>query len=102
MNDNSNEDFGITPDNFNSVLPRTIIAEANPERLDKQGTSFSGIQGLAGTLGQMSTYGAGTNILRNPSRRFYDPEITTTAIFLPRTIPGSVLRQQGLPTLRRI
>lgn len=74
------------PDSFNSILPRTIFAEADPERLDKKGQTFTGIQGLAGVMGQIPTIGAGNNILRNPSRRFYDPEITTTSIHLPRTI----------------
>jgi hypothetical protein len=74
------------PESFNSILPRTIFAEADPERLDRKGQTFTGIQGLAGVMGQIPTVGAGSNILRNPSRRFYDPEITTTSIYLPRTI----------------
>jgi len=74
------------PENFNDILPRTIFAEADPERLDKTGASFTGYPGLGNSVNQMVTYGAGNNILRNPSRRFYDPEITTTAIYLPRTV----------------
>lgn len=88
MKERLDEDFSVMPESFDSILPRTIMAESQyaQKEADKTATTFSGIQGLAGMLGQMSTYGAGTNILRNPSRRFYDPEITTTAIFLPRTI----------------
>lgn len=76
--------------NFQSILPRTIFSEVDPERLDKKGATFTGFQslGLGGgnLLNQIAAYGAGNNILRNPSRRFYDPEITTTAIYLPRTL----------------
>ena len=83
----------VGPDeNFYNILPRTIFAEADPQRLDKKSATFTGNQsismGLAGgtLINQIAGYGAGNNILRNPSRRFYDPEITTTAIYLPRTI----------------
>jgi hypothetical protein len=88
----SDRDYFPGPEeNFNNILPRTIFAEADPERLDRKGTTFTGDQAFSnlggGTLiNQIAGYGAGNNILRNPSRRFYDPEITTTAIYLPRTI----------------
>lgn len=78
-------------ENFFNVLPRTIFAEADPDKLDRKGSTFTGNQSLTNLAGgtlinQIAGYGAGNNILRNPSRRFYDPEITTTAIYLPRTI----------------
>jgi len=76
------------PESFQDMLPRTINAETDRERI-KKGTSgqFQSL-GLGGgnLLNQIAAYGAGNNILRNPSRRFYDPEITTTAIYLPRTL----------------
>lgn len=88
----ADREFPLEPgENFYNVLPRTIFAEADPERLDRKGTTFTGNQSFANLAGgtlinQIAGYGAGNNILRNPSRRFYDPEITTTAIYLPRTI----------------
>lgn len=79
--------------NFNSIIPRTIFSEADPELLDKKGQTFTGLgtgamgAGMGfGNLPNMMGGPGGGNIMRNPSRRFYDPEITTTAIFLPRTV----------------
>jgi hypothetical protein len=78
--------------NFYDVLPRSVSFEANPEFLDRKGATFTGVSGInsLGLTGnalmqQISQTGASNSILRNPSRRFYDPEITTTAIYLPRT-----------------
>lgn len=70
--------------NFQQMLPRSIIAESyqTQERLDKTGATFTG-----NPLGVIGNYIQGSNnVLRSPSRRFYDPEITSTAIFLPRSV----------------
>jgi len=77
--------------NFQDMVPRSIFAEADPELMDKKGATFTGFTGGTGYgFNQMQLAGMGgmgsNNILRNPSRRFYDPEITTTAIYLPRNI----------------
>lgn len=75
--------------NFEEMIPRSIFAEANPEKLDKTGQTFTGQTGMGynpmlfATMGGMS---GGSNILRSPNRRYYDPELTTTAIYLPRNI----------------
>lgn len=73
--------------NFNSVHPRTIFAESSEDRLDKTGQTFTGSgYGLSNIYSNPGNVLGGPNVLRNPSRRFYDPEITTTAIYLPRQI----------------
>jgi len=78
---------GRLDENWNDILPRTIFAEADPDKLDKTGSTFTGNQGMGtGMVNQLSAYGSGNNIMRNPSRRFYDPEITTSAIYLPSTL----------------
>jgi hypothetical protein len=73
--------------NFNKIIPRSIFGEADPERLDKKGQTFTGGLGYGLNYNLWATAaGAGANIYRNPSRRFYDPEITTSAIYLPRNV----------------
>lgn len=77
--------------NFQDMVPRSIFAEADPELMDKKGATFTGFTGGTGYgFNQMMMAGMGgmgsNNVFRNPSRRFYDPEITTTAIYLPRNI----------------
>jgi len=77
--------------NFQDMVPRSIFAEADPEIMDKKGATFTGFTGGTGYgFNQMMMAGMGgmgsSNVFRNPSRRFYDPEITTTAIYLPRNI----------------
>ena len=77
--------------NFQDMVPRSIFAEADPEVMDKKGATFTGFTGGTGYgFNQMMMAGMGgmgsSNVFRNPSRRFYDPEITTTAIYLPRNI----------------
>ena len=77
----------IKPDEFERMLPRSIIAEADPDRLDRKGQTFTGGSGYGLNNNLFATAaGAGGNIYRNPSRRFYDPEMTTTSIYLPRNI----------------
>jgi len=76
--------------NFQDMRPRSIFAQAE-EEMDKKGATFTGFTGGSGYgFNQMMMAGMGgmgsNNIMRNPSRRFYDPEITTTAIYLPRNI----------------
>ena len=80
---------GESMENFQDILPRSIFAESQQqqERLDKTGASFIGITGdIAGGGSNYMNTGDSMNIMRHPSRRFYDPQITTTAIYLPRTI----------------
>lgn len=77
--------------NFQEMIPRSIFAEADPDILDKQAATFSGLPGMSGSTFNTSlfaNYGGSSsnNIYRNPARRFYDPEITSTAIFLPRNV----------------
>jgi len=73
--------------NFQNMIPRSIFAEADPNILDKKGTTFTGMTGSTFNASLFSNYGSNSmNIYRNPARRFYDPEITTTAIYLPRNI----------------
>jgi len=78
-----------TPNSFDAMLPRTIFAEAQSEYLEKSATT-QGLPNSGSLLGpnMMAGNTGGTNlgnIYRNPVRRFYDPEITTTAIYLPRS-----------------
>jgi len=71
-------------DNFDRLLPRDIhSASMQEDREDKQGSSsFTGTVNTSAFMGMQPS----ANILRNPARRFYDPEITTTAIYLPKDI----------------
>jgi len=64
--------------NFQSNLPRSINGSS---RLSKTAAPTAGMGDIA-ALSSMS----GGNIYRNPARRFYDPEVSTTAIYLPRTL----------------
>ena len=66
--------------NFQEMIPRSIYAEAGQDRLDKTASIFTGAQG--GSTG-MGGGGAG-DVLRNPSRRFYHPEYTMSAMYMPR------------------
>lgn len=70
--------------NFDRLLPRDIHSAAMQEdSRDKQGSSsLTGTVNTAAFMGMNSS----SNILRNPARRFYDPEISTTAIYLPKDI----------------
>jgi ribosomal protein L12E/L44/L45/RPP1/RPP2 len=84
---------GMNPEmakNFQDMIPRSIFAEADPDLLDRKGQTFTGGYGYGFNPSIFATLsgsgGAGNNIYRNPARRFYDPEITTTAIYLPRNI----------------
>jgi len=73
--------------NFNNMIPRSIFVEADPEFLDRKAATFTGLAGTSFNAAFFPQYGGNSlNIYRNPARRFYDPEITTTAIFLPRNI----------------
>ena len=79
----------------NNMHPRSINAEYQAEiDLDRTGNTFSGntrtgnngnsnISDMLGTAGMNS---GSPNIVRNPSRRYYDPEVTTTAIYLPKDL----------------
>ena len=74
-------------ESFQDILPRTIFSEANPELLDKTASTFTGTLGSgSGMTNQLAAVGGSNNILKSPSRRFYDPEITTSAIYLPSTL----------------
>lgn len=66
---------------FDQIKPRSISASVAADFERKVAAANPGILGsdLAGAGGM-----AGQGILRNPSRRFYDPEFSTTAIFLPK------------------
>jgi hypothetical protein len=70
-------------DKFNSMLPRTISSESTYVREDKQGNLLDGL-GNNAIFGSAGSPGAG-NILRSPSRRFYDPAVNATSIFLPQS-----------------
>lgn len=79
-----------SPNSFDAMLPRTIFAETNSEYLEKEANYTQGLNNSGSLLGpnMMAGNTGGTNlgnIYRNPVRRFYDPEITTTAIYLPRS-----------------
>ncbi len=82
-----NEKDTIMPQNFQDMIPRSIFAEVDPSILDKKANTFTGMAGSTFSPSLFASGGAnGMNIYRNPARRFYDPEITTTAIYLPRNI----------------
>lgn len=69
-----------------NMLPRTIFSEyGSTDRSDKVGDT-NAIVGLNGLLGTPGMNVGGPSIMRNPSRRFYDPEVTTTSIYLPRDL----------------
>jgi hypothetical protein len=76
--------------NFDEMFPGAMFgshyAEADQKQFEKDKTGAS--NPYSGTVNTSSFLGMNpsSNILRNPSRRFYDPEITTTAIFLPKDI----------------
>lgn len=77
-------------DNFQSMYPSSINSRAYIEENGREKTaatynssSLSSLSALGLSAGLAT---GGLNILRNSSRRFYDPEITTTAIYLPRSI----------------
>lgn len=75
--------------NFQDMIPRSIFAEADPDYLDRKGQTFTGGYGYGfnpSIFATMAGAGGAGNIYRSPARRFYDPEITTTAIYLPRNI----------------
>lgn len=81
------EKFDEMNHNFQEMIPRSIFAEADPDLLDRKGQTFTGGSGYTFNSSLFNTANtSGSNIYRNPSRRFYDPEITTTAIYLPRNI----------------
>ena len=71
--------------NFQSTLPRTIHSQASGEEFENRtgAATLGGFTDLA-SLGMSG--GGGNTVYRNASRRFYDPQITTTAIYLPRSI----------------
>ena len=81
MNENGNN---FPPDsNFNNILPmgsfRHGASESDPDRLKKGADdSFSS----AFTSGMMG--GGASSMMRSPARKFYDPELTNTAIYLPK------------------
>lgn len=68
--------------NFQDSFPRSINGTPH---IDGEKTKTANMAPNMGDLGALSSM-AGGNIYRNPSRRFYDPEVTTTAIYLPRTL----------------
>lgn len=67
--------------NFQSSMPRSINSSVPHTASQKTAAPAVNMGDLA-SLSAMS----GGNIYRNPARRFYDPEISTTAIYLPRTL----------------
>lgn len=75
-------------ENFLTTFPRSVnsinvFAEDSENRSKSAATSFSGMPAI-NALGML---GSGANaIYRNASRRFYDPQISTTAIYLPREL----------------
>jgi len=71
--------------NFQDSLPRSINGTPYVSQ-EGQGTTKTASPAV--NMGDLATLGAmsGGNVYRNPSRRFYDPEVTTTAIYLPRTL----------------
>ena len=81
---NENSPISGYRDNFDIILPRDVHSAAvQDDRGDKQSTSsYTGTVNTSSFMGMQSS----ANILRNPTRRFYDPEITTTAIYLPKDI----------------
>jgi len=80
--------------NFESMYPSSINSRAwlgdssESGAREKTAATYNSTNfGSLATLGLSSGLAnGGLNILRNSSRRFYDPEITTTAIYLPRSI----------------
>jgi hypothetical protein len=86
-----NEKFSSHERNFESMYPSSI--NSRPWIEDSAGREKTAATYNSSNFGSLATLGlssglasGGINILRNSSRRFYDPEITTTAIYLPRSI----------------
>lgn len=79
--------FGSTPDSFQNLRPRSLYSSIyNEGRDDKAGQQYTGGVGMGLNPLFFSGFTGYNNISRNPARRFYDPEITTTAIYLPRNV----------------
>lgn len=76
-----NRDTRSSFDNFQANLPRTIHGAPVTDSKTKTAAPSLNVGDLA-ALSAMS----GGGIYRNPARRFYDPEISTTAIYMPRTL----------------
>ena len=71
--------------NFQDTLPRTIYSQAVGDEFQNR-TAAVPTGGIA-DMAALGLFGAqGGSVYRNASRRFYDPQITTTAIYLPRSI----------------
>jgi len=75
--------------NFQDMMPRSIYAESSPDNhLIKTSSDLSGMGGYGGGSGGNGMYGGGSggagDILRNPARRFYHPEYTMSAMYMPR------------------
>jgi hypothetical protein len=74
--------------NFNNILPRSVYSEVDKELIEKK-SNISGLGNIMSMQGSalFGNIGAGQgNIYRNPARRFYDPQINTTSIYLPQTL----------------
>ena len=67
---------------FNEMLPRSIYA--TPYIRSKTGSS-AGFGGMSQDNLASGGYMGSNNIMRNPSRRFYDPRYTATSMYMPRS-----------------
>ena len=81
---NGNNDSGLikVSSEFNDMLPRSIYA--TPYIRSKTGSASD-----FGGMSQDNLAGGGSigynNVMRNPSRRFYDPRYTATSMYMPRS-----------------
>ena len=81
---NGNNDSGLikVSSEFNDMLPRSIYA--TPYIRNKTGSASD-----FGGMSQDNLAGGGSigynNVMRNPSRRFYDPRYTATSMYMPRS-----------------
>jgi len=75
------------PENFNKILPQTITASAShEEHLDKTAQTFTGFNSAFPPTMNAGVFLNSPGVMRGPSRRFYHPELTTSAIYLPKSI----------------
>jgi hypothetical protein len=74
---NGNTDSGLikTSQEFNDMLPRSIFVQPQITKTADMGLT-------PGDVGAMSGM---NNVMRQPSRRFYDPRYTATSMYLPRS-----------------
>jgi len=75
------------PDNFNKILPQSIFVSASAEeQLDKTAQTFTGFSSMLPPTANAGIFLNSPGVMRGPARRFYHPELTTSAIYLPRSI----------------